>query len=158
MARLGPVAGDREALVARGDQLDRTVQPARRDRDQRGALGQRAARAEGAADEGRNDMYFLGVDAELLGEAVLEAGDVLAPLPHRQLAVGPGAAGGEQLDRIVVLGRRRVMLVELDRRGGEGRVGVADRRVLIALRDILGGDRFRAWAVEPGSGLLPRIA
>src|SRR5205085_5770256 len=131
VARLGPVARDRKTLVARGDQLDRTVQPARRDRDQRGALGQRAARAEGAADEGRNDMYFLGVDAELLGEAVLEAGDVLAPLPHRQLAVGPGAAGGEQLDRIVVLGRRRVMRIGRHRGAGERILGIAYRRILL---------------------------
>ena len=98
-------------------------------------------------------MYFLGVDAELLGEAVLEAGDVLAPLPHRQLAVGPGAAGGEQLDRIVVLGRRRVMRIGRHRGAGERSLGIADRRILIIARDVLGGHRRRTGAVEAGRGL-----
>jgi hypothetical protein len=43
MPRLGAVAGDREALIARGDELDRAVQPACRDSDQRAPLGQRSA-------------------------------------------------------------------------------------------------------------------
>ena len=69
----GAVGGDGEALVAGRHQLDRPVEPPRRDGDQRGALGQRAARAEGAADKGRDDADVRRVDAELLGQPVLEA-------------------------------------------------------------------------------------
>src|SRR5262249_19004835 len=47
---LSAIAGDREALVARRDQLDRAVEPFRGDRDQRGALCQRPARAERPTD------------------------------------------------------------------------------------------------------------
>ena len=61
VARLGAVGGDREALVAGGDQLDRPVEAPRRGRDQRRALGHRAARAEGAADERRYDADLVGV-------------------------------------------------------------------------------------------------
>src|SRR5580704_15550744 len=100
MSCLGPVARDRKTLIARGNEFHRTIKPPRRDRDQRRTLGQRAARAEGATDKRRYDMDFVGVDAELLGEAVLKPGDVLARFPDRQLAVGPSAARCEQLDRV----------------------------------------------------------
>ena len=80
--RLGSVAGDGEALIARGDQLHRAVEPARRDSDQRATLSERPARPEGAADERRDDMYLVRVDAELLGKAMLEPGDVLAWYLH----------------------------------------------------------------------------
>ena len=42
MTRLGPVAGDRETLVAAGDQLDRPVEPACRDRESQAAQHPRA--------------------------------------------------------------------------------------------------------------------
>ena len=102
-------------------------------------------------------MDLLGVDAELLSQSILEPGYVLAALPHRQVAVGPGAAGGEQLDRVVVLGRRGIMLINRHRRTGEGGLGVADLRVLVIARHVLRSDGRRPGAVEAGRGLFRDI-
>ncbi len=141
-----PIGGDGEALGAAGCQLDRPVHPLGRQRDQGRALGQRSARAERAADVGRDEVHIVGRDAELLGHARLGPPDVLARLPDGQLAARPGAGGGEQLDRIVVLGGRGIARVDLDRRLGEGCSGVA-----LLLRFTLGGFLRDARAVEAGA-------
>jgi hypothetical protein len=148
MSRFGPVSGDCEALIACRDQLHGPVEPTRRDRDQCSALGQRASRAEGATDERRNDADPFGVDPELLGETVLDASHILAALPDRQLAIGPGTARREQFDRVVVLGRRRIVLIYCDRRARKGGRGIADRWVFVIARYILSGYRGDAGTVE----------
>ena len=88
-----------------------------------------------------------GSDAELLGDAVLQAVHELARLVDRQLAVAPRRRGGEQLDRVVMLGRRAVFGFELDLGRSEGGLGVA------GLRQILGASRLTLLAsssVTPG--------
>ncbi len=60
MARLRAVGGDGEPLLAGRNQLDRPADAARRDRGQRGALGERALRPEGAADEWADHMHVFG--------------------------------------------------------------------------------------------------
>ena len=85
---------------------------------------------------GLTDAHLFRIDAELLGEAVFQAVDELARLVHRQLVVVPDAGRREQLHRIVVLGRRRVLAVDRDRRCREGGLGVAERRVLVRLVDV----------------------
>ena len=54
-------------------------------------------------------MHLVGIDAEPLGDAVLEPVDELARLIDRQLVAGPDAGGREQLHRIVMLRRRGIL-------------------------------------------------
>ncbi len=86
VAGRGAIGGDGEPLRPGGDQLHRPVQPLGRQGDDRRALGQRTARAEGAADVGRDHMHVVRRDAQLLGDSVLEAPDILAGFPDGQLA------------------------------------------------------------------------
>ena len=92
--------------------------------------------------KGRNNANLLGIDAELLGQAVFETGHVLAALPHGQLAVSPGAARRKQLDRVVMLGRRLITRIDLDVGRIERRVDIAKARVFMLLVD--GGDRHNS--------------
>ena len=110
--------------------LTGTVQPFGGERNEPGARRQLSLRAEGAADKGADDANLSGVDAELLGHAVLEPIDELARLINGQPVVVPGAGRGEELDRIVVLGGRRIFRID-------GDVGRRQRRL-----DVAGGRRF----------------
>ena len=122
-----------------GDELDRAVELLGRQRDQRGARRHLRLGAERAADEGADHVHLVGVDPELLRDAVLEPIDELARLIDRQLVVAPYAGGGEQLERIVMLRRRGVFGIELDLGRGERRFGVARlRQFLVPLADLAG--------------------
>ena len=83
--------------------------------------GQGALRAESAADIAADHADIVRLNPKLLGEAVLHAVDVLARLVERSACRRPDAGRGEQLDRIMVLGRRRIAGVDFDRRRGERR-------------------------------------
>jgi len=129
-ARLRSVAGNRETLVAGRDQLDRMVEPSRGDTVLYAGSASRASQRR-RPNEGRDYADPLGIDAELLGQTVLDPGHIPAALPYGQLAVGPSAARREQLDRIVALSRRRAVLVDRHRGTGECGGGIADRRILV---------------------------
>ena len=66
--RLGAVGGDGVALTAGGDELDRAVQPTRRNGDPGRACRGNPLRAERAADVARHHADALGVQVELLGQ------------------------------------------------------------------------------------------
>jgi hypothetical protein len=88
---------------------------------------------------------------------VLQTDHELARLVHRQLVAVPFGGGGEQLQRVVVLGRRGIALVDPHRRGGEGGLGVADLRVLeagVGLHDL----RDQPGAAEGGARRAPVVA
>ena len=160
----GAIGGDGEAIGPARLHRHRPVQALGRERNDGGALGQRAARAEGAADKGRDDMDVVGADPQLLRQAVLEAIDVLAGLPKCQLRPLPSAGRREQLDGIMVLDRGLVAGVDLHRRGGEDRLRVADLGVLVPLAalaapaallgGVLGCDGRGSRAVEVARGRL----
>ena len=147
MSRFGAIGGDGEALLAAGDELDRAVEPFGGERNEPGAWRQLPFRAEGAADKRVDDADLSRVDAERFGGAVLEPINELARLIDGQPVVLPGAGRGEELDRIVMLGGRRIFLINHDVGLGERRVDIAGgRRFLDALRD-LGG----VVSVSPGA-------
>ncbi len=139
MARLGPIGRDGEPLIARGNELDRAVEPAGRERNERGARRHGALGPERTADKMAHHMNLVGIDAEALGDAVLEAIDELARLVDGELVAFPHAGGGEQLKRIVMLRRGAVFRVDRDVRGGERGLGVTLVRQLAMLRGGLGG-------------------
>src|SRR3984885_12161003 len=104
MAGFGAVGGNRESLVAGRYQLDRPADPASGKRDKRSALAERAARTERPTHERRHDTDVIRGHAQLLGQAVLEAPDILAGFPYCEYAAVPRRDRTEQLDRVVVLG------------------------------------------------------
>ena len=77
--------------------------------------------------------------------------DELTRLVNRELAVRPRTRRGEQLDRIVVLGRRVIFGIHrhvgLRQRGRR----IADRFVMVALRDIGAELRLGARRIERGA-------
>ncbi len=152
LAGLGAVGGDCEALIAGADQLHRAMQAARGDGDPCGAGGVRALGAEGAADEARHHADIGLVDAQLLGHGRLGSPHELAGLIDGELRPVPDAGGGEQLHGVVVLGRRRIAGVDLDRRRGEGGRRVALGRVLGAGLLRLARLHRDPWTVEGGAG------
>ena len=161
MAGLGAVGRDCEPLRPRRRQLDRPADTPRRDRDQRRPRGHRPLRAERPAQKAAHDPHVFRAHSKLFGETVLEPVDELARLEHGELAVAPGAGGGEELHRIVMLGWRPVFRVDFDRRGAEGALGVAERRVLVLLVDVgdrlgFGSRRIRAWRSGPPRHSGPR--
>jgi hypothetical protein len=148
MPSLGAIGRDGEALCARRGELDRPPDAAGGKGDQRRALRQRALGAKGAADKWAHDPHILGIDAELMGDAVFQPVDELARLVDDQLVVVPDAGRGEKLDRIVVLCRRRIFGVDLHRRSGESAFGVANRWILVAFVRFSGGLRRRSRRPE----------
>src|SRR2546421_479079 len=72
VARLGAIGRDGEALIARGDKLDRPVELLGRERHQRGARRYGAFGAEGTAHEAAHYVYLVGIDAEPLRNCVLK--------------------------------------------------------------------------------------
>ncbi len=86
----------------------------------------------------------------------------LCALVDGQLAVPPFAGGGVELQRIVMLGGRRVSLIDGDCRPAHGGLRIADLGILVTLL----GSAFPAFlhvrerqgvrprAVEPGRGSL----
>ena len=111
------------------------VEPLGGERDHRGARRHRALRAKRAADKAGDDAHLLRLDAEPRRHAVLQPIDELARLIDGETIVGPHAGGGEQFDRIVMLGRRAVFGVDHDLGAGNGACGVAGlRQVLVLVR------------------------
>src|SRR4051794_12632615 len=81
VAGFGAIGRDGEALVARGHQLDGAADLLRRTRNDGGALGQRATRAESAARKRRHDMDVIRLDVQLPSQSILEAPNILAGFP-----------------------------------------------------------------------------
>ena len=149
--RLGPVGGDIKALVAGRNQFYRPSQPARNAGDDGRARRHRSLGAEGATDIGIDHPHPVGVDAELRGDAVFQAMHILARLVDDQAVTVPDATGGEQLHRIVVLGRRFVLGVDLHRGLAKGLGKIADFRVVFKPRKLaFGGRRGGSRGVERG--------
>src|SRR4051812_5485271 len=111
MTRFGAISGNREALVTGGHQLYRPIEPFCRQCDQRGARRHLTSRAKCPADIGTDHAYLVWLYVERFRDAVLEAVNKLAWLIDRERAVGPCTGRGEQLDRIVVLCRRRIFSI-----------------------------------------------
>src|SRR5439155_21346447 len=91
VTRLRTVGRDGEALIARGDELDRAVELTCSQRHQRRARGHRAFGTEGATHKAAHHVNLVCVDAEPLRNAGLEAIDELARLMDRDLVAGPDA-------------------------------------------------------------------
>ena len=148
---------DRDALLGRGAPADDAVDALARQRDPHrppGQLGrgggedlvlpQRLA-AEAAADIGRGDVDLLLVAGRTPARATRPSCvHRLRGVVDDQLVAVPGERRRVQLDRVVVVARRAVGGVDLVRRGGERRLGVAD---LVAQR--LAQERRRACARAP---------
>ena len=102
--------------------------------------------------KGEDDAYLGGLEAELLGDAVLEAANVLAGLPDGDLVAFPGDGGLEELERIVVLGGRFVPCVHGGGCSREALGQVADGEFQFAQR--FGFHLLCAGAAERGRGVL----
>src|SRR5437016_2452154 len=72
VAGFGAVGRDGETLVARRHELDRSFELLRGKRDQRGPWGHTALGAESAAGEMADHMDLVRINAEALGNAVLQ--------------------------------------------------------------------------------------
>jgi hypothetical protein len=137
-----PIGCDRKALVARGNELDRPVEPLGSERDQRGAGRHGSFRAERTAHIGAHHVNSIGIDAEPMSHAVLESIDELARLIDGQLIAGPRAGRGKQLHRIVMLRRGGVFGLHQHVGTGKRRLGITlARKILVPRRD-LGGILF----------------
>ena len=145
-------------LAPRQHQLDRPARHARAERRQRHVRPGAQARAEGAADEGRDDADVLRRDAEHGGDFVGRVVHPLRLVPQGQAVAVPGRDGGVHLDRVVVLARDHVGLVDLDLGGRERSLGIAAprlRRLDLALVGLLCVGRTgstRLMSVVPVSG------
>ena len=147
-------------LAPRQHQLDRPPRHAGAERRQRHVRPGAQPGAEGAADEGRDDADVLGRDAEHGGELV---GHVVHPLrlvPQGQAVAVPGRDRGVHLDRVVVLARDHVGLVDLDLGGREGSFGIAAPRLVrldLALVGLLVRRVHRLGAADVGGRGLGRV-
>ena len=112
--RLGAIGRDGEALVAGRDQLDRAVErlAASATSPVRGVIC--ALEPKAPPTKWLMTRTLSGSMPSFLRRAVLEAVHELAGLVDRQFVVVPDRGRGEQLDRVVMLGRRGVGGVELD--------------------------------------------
>src|SRR3954467_10620505 len=99
MPRLGPIGGDTKTLVAGRNQLYRPPQPARNAGDDGRARRHRALGAERTTDIRIDHPHIVGVDAELRGDAVLQAVHILARLVDGQVVAISDATGGAQPPR-----------------------------------------------------------
>ena len=133
-------------LAPRQHHLDRSPRDARAERRQRHMRPGAQARAEGAADEGRDDADVLGRNAEHGGDLVGRVVHPLRLVPQRQPVAVPGRDRRVHLDRIVVLARDHVGLVDLDLGGRE-----RSRRDRRAASPAAGArpDRSSAASAEP---------
>src|SRR5258708_11534164 len=57
----GPIGGNRKALAARGDELDRAVDALGRDSDHRGTRRHCAFRTECPTNKGAHDVHLVGI-------------------------------------------------------------------------------------------------
>ena len=157
VARLRAVIGDREALPPRRHQRDRAPEALGGEGDQGGVLREGELRAEMPADRPGDDPHLGRIEAELGREPVLDRADVAARLVHGEVVAVPGTAGGEQLDRVVMLHRR--LVARLHPRPGDtpGCVGVAPRDVLVMGLEIGEPHDLGARIVEGRGGGLGRV-
>ena len=126
--RVRPVAGAVVHLAPRQHHLDRPSCDAGAERRQRHMRPGPQRRAERAADEGRDDADVLCRNAEHRGDLV---GHVVHPLrlvPEGQAIAVPGRDRRVHLDRVVVLARDHVGLVDLHL--GGRRALLRDRRAV----------------------------
>lgn len=131
--RLAAMVGDREAVAPPDVQVHRPPRPTRRQRAQRRVLRQRHLRPEVPADQRRHHPHPLRRDPQLRRQPVPRRADKPRRLPDRQLLAHPPADRVGQLDRIVVLHRRRIPLVHHLRRSCEPPRQIPRRAVLIPL-------------------------
>ena len=144
MAGFGAVVGDGELVAAADLQPNRPAQPARGERADGAVLGQGELGAEMAADEVGDHPHLLRPNPELRCQAVLRGGDVAGRLVHGQRVAFPGAGRARQLDRVVVLDRRRVATVQRHRRRRERSLEIALAAITVLGTDV--GQRLRLAA------------
>jgi hypothetical protein len=157
VARFRAVAPDREALIARGDELHRPSHAPRGDRNESGTRSDRALGTECAAHEGAHHTHASALDAELQRYTVLEAMHKLARLVDGEPGPVPDARGGEELDCVVMLGRGRVANIDRDLGLANGLLSAANLGIFVIFRGNFGRHDGRAGSVESGSGRLGLI-
>ena len=116
------IVGD---LRTRNGDLHRPPHLARAQRRQQRIGAQEQLRPEAAADIGGDEPDILLGNAQRLGHVAHAPGDHLVGCPQRQLVAVPGGDAGVRLHHRMALIRRRIGLLELDRRAGEGAVEIA---------------------------------
>ena len=117
-------------------------------------------RAEGAADEGRDDADVLRRNAEHGGDLVGRVVHPLRLVPEGQAVAVPGRDGGVHLDRVVVLARDHIGLVDLDLGGRERSFGIAApclRRSRLSLIGLLLRRQNRLDAGDVGGRRFGRV-
>ena len=106
------VADQREHLLPRELQLHRPPSQLRRHHgDDHVRMGERLG-AEAAADVGRDHAHALRLQPERLGDVVADAVRALVAVVQRDAVVAPARERRVRLERVVVIVRRRVGLVE----------------------------------------------
>ena len=131
-------------LGAWHDKLHWPLQTPRGDRRQDRLHLHRVLLAEAAADIRRDDLDLVCRQAERRHEAVPDGFGVLRAFVNGEIAVMPFGDGGNQLDRVLMLGRRGEASIDLDRRLGKRLVRIA-------------GDHFGDEALERRVGLVDRF-
>ena len=123
------MAGGEEHLLAGEHELDGLADMTRGKRRQRHMRPCPQARAEGAADEGTDDLDVLGGQAEDRSDLGLLIHEKLALAPQRQPIAVPGSDRRVRLHRIVVFTGDVIDFVDLDGRLRHGGIGIAPRSV-----------------------------
>jgi hypothetical protein len=115
----------------------------------------RALSAKASADERCNDTHVVLGKAELVGEHMLCAGDILGRIVNGQalFILRPVRYRGVELDGVVVEGGRAVDVVHLVGCRGEGGVGVALRDRCRLAEDVGRLDGFPLLCLERCLGL-----
>ena len=158
MLRLRPMVRHGKLITAAYFQPDWTGKPPCGQRTDRGVLGQRQLRAEMAADKMRDDPHLVRSQSELRRQPMLHGADVPRRFEHRQPITLPHARGAWQLDRVVVLDRRRIAGIDPRRRIGERSFQIALPSIFVLGIDI--GQRLRraSRVGKRGHRWLARIA
>src|SRR5229473_47855 len=94
-ARFGAIGGNRKALAARGDELDRAVEALGRESNNRSTRRHRAFRTERPANKGAHDFHLVGIRSKPPSDVVLQSVNKLARLSDRKRIIHPGAGGCE---------------------------------------------------------------
>src|SRR5215472_11988885 len=99
MTRFSAIRGDREPMRPRGHEANGTLNPFRRQRDQRRARRHSAARSESAAHEARLHAHIVRLHPELARDAAPETVNELTRLDDGEPVARPETGRVEQLER-----------------------------------------------------------
>ena len=158
--RVRPIADAVIHLAPRQHHLDRPPRDARAERRQRHMRPGAQRRAEGAADEGRDHADVLRRNAEHGGDLVGRVVHPLRLVPQREAIAVPSRDGRVHLDRVVVLARDHVGLVDLDLGCRERSFGIAAPRLWrprLSLIGLLLGRQNRLDAGDVGGPGFRRV-